>query len=260
MTHPFADRLRRLTTLQSQRLASEQEDWIEEAKNPATPSGRLDELARLSWKRFESKKQWRKAQLAIAANPNATTKTLIGLIPKKWDDVELVDLVAKNPGRLVARLTGDSDLFELESKIAAHTNDPDVLRELAMSTDENVRADVADNKHTPADIREALAYDPDENVVTAAMYWTEDLSEATQLLRATSPSFNISLMLMKRTTSPAVIEKMVSENKYYDMDSIWVALKENPRTTRSMIQTLLDRYNGETGENITIEQFEKWKP
>lgn len=242
----------------SDKLGSEPKDWLEEARDPVTSSDRLRQLSHFTSDRFASKEERRELHLAIAANPNTSTRTLREMIPLMETDVVLVDTIAKNEGRLLARLTGDPESIELDVVLAANTDNPDALRELAMSTDERVCIAVGMNEYTPADIREALARHPNETVVAASTLWSHDLSEATQLRLASYPHFEVQYELVKNTRLPSVLKKMVRESEHYRDDAFWWELKENPKSTRAILEMWVDRYNLEMGEGITLEEFEAW--
>ena len=130
------------------------EDDLEVAKNPATPADDLTDL-------YEKSKS-KKVKLAVLRNPNTSTKLLLERAEMTEDDE--LQAIVENPSRIMGRISNDPDWSAIETYIAMETEDVEVLRELAMHHDPDVRKFVAIRDLTPIEIKLALADDPSEAV------------------------------------------------------------------------------------------------
>ncbi len=129
------------------------EDDLELAEDPGTSAKKLTQL----YVDGDSA-----VKLAVLRNPNTDTSLLVARAEMSEPD-ELRALV-ENPSRIMGRLTFDPVWSAIETFIAMYIEDVDVLRDLAMHHDPDVRKFVAVRDITPDEIKIILADDPSEEV------------------------------------------------------------------------------------------------
>lgn len=237
---------------------------LDEAADPTTPDETLLRLAaRAHQLAVTDGKDPLPIYLAVASNPNASALTLSTLISYAiHTDVgtKVLQEIETNPGRLVARLTGGEDEKNLDVMIASRTSNVDTLRELAMSHDEEIRAGVASNPHTPVDLLEALARDPSSDVVGLIAAWAPRLSLATQMNLAQHKSSDVRHLLLLHTEDDDVLSLLIETEPYFKDEDFWWNLKQLPNVTTKHLKAWVKRYNDETGESLTLKEFEEWEP
>ncbi|MFI7540522.1 hypothetical protein [Actinoplanes sp. NPDC049599] len=151
-------------------LARDRDRTVREAvaKNPATSQGNLLRLV-------GDADRW--VRWAVAANPAVDAR--IRSVMAKAQDKELRGLLAEMPAlepELAAVLITDASP-EVRERLAAHTQDPEVITELLQDRTVRVRKGLAINRRTTAEQRHLLAQDPSPDV-RAALVRAVPLDEA----------------------------------------------------------------------------------
>lgn len=175
-------------------------DDLEVAEDPATPSKKLSDL-------FE-KTTSKKVKLAILRNPNTSTEFLQER--SMFTEKDEIEAILENPARIIGRVTFDPEWSAIEGFIATDIDDLNVLRELAMHHDPDVRKIVAMRSITPEDVQIALAQDPSEEVQYGLTFLDESIiHESAQLALAKSKFERVIVEMAGFVQRPAVLQALI---------------------------------------------------
>lgn len=216
---------------------------LEAARNPSTPTARLDRLA--ASKDAEVRE-------AVAENPNASVSTLMRLA----DDVP--EAVAKNPVLPLLMLTGGATPLEhdrigrMMARIVKHSADQAFLRDHASSSLLEARKAVADNPATPSDVLDALAVDSNETVRrNASMNPSLSIDSLVRFARRGRTTTRV-VVLSNPRLPVAVMEEMVANPRARDEILLGIAL--NPSAPLALVaeayQRMTEHYRSQFVEHL----------
>ena len=185
-------------------LAVEERTDLEIASDPrAAP----EDLARLIYSKN------REVRHVVAGNPNTTPTALYDLLASHEDDKTLVNLVGKNPDRLLRRMMVDETQNRIDEILAVKATDPDVLRELFASGRRWLVEDISWNKHTPNDVREAILMMDNENDAYRVTEYVDQFSESGKAQVRAHRYDSVRRHAANKTKDPEFLHQLVVEEK-----------------------------------------------
>jgi len=216
---------RRRSTLQGVK------DDLYVAEDPATPPDVLSAL----YEKTSSKK----VKLAILRNPNTSTELLHER--SMFTEKDEIEAILENPARIIGRVTFDPKWSAIEGFIATDIDDLNVLRELAMHHDPDVRKIVAMRSITPEDVQIALAQDPSEEVQYGLTFLDESIIHVNaQLALAKSKFERVIVEMAGFVQRPAVLQALI-ESGDSEVLTIISERKDVPDSIREMASDALEK-------------------